>query len=219
MQSYIQRCNYAQSYYEYVYNIKAACYHGFPVTYYSIDWDSSVYNETLMAGTYEKIGVGELSGMKWKKILQLPVREIEPITTTNTASEKGLTMHESEISSIVFTSQYGLKPYEWDIIHFDQDFMFPNIGDDAPVFVVTNTDPATYGTLTEWRCRLKVAPFRLSDLKKQISTQYMFLDYTKQIHRLDIATIILKLQQRSDSLSGRLKNLFNDLTGFYLKEV
>ena len=153
MQTYLQRCNYAQSYYEYAYNIKAACYYGFPVTYYSIDWKNSMYDETLMAGTYEKIGVGELSGMKWKKILLLPVREVEPITPTNTAGEKGLTMHESEVNSIVFPSQYGIKPYEWDIVHFSQSFMFPDIGDDTPIFVVTNTDPATMGTMTEWRCR------------------------------------------------------------------
>lgn len=219
MQTFIQRCNYAQSYYEYVYSIKAACYHGFPVNYYSVDWENSVYDETLMAGTYEKIGIGELSGMKWKKILQLPVREVEPITPTNTAGEKGLTMHESEITSLVFPGTYGLKPYEWDIVHFTQNYMFPDIGDDAPIFVVTNTDPATYGTLTEWRCRLKVAPFRLSDLKKQISSEYMFLDYTKQIHRLDIAIILMKLQQRSDSLSEQLGNLFNDQSGTYLNDV
>lgn len=219
MQSYIRRCNYAQSYYEYIYNIKAACFYGFPVNYYSIDWTESIYDETLMAGTYEKIGVGDLSGIRWKKILQLPVREVEPITPTNNAGEKGLTMHESEITSMVFPSQYGIKPYEWDIVHFTQNYMFPDIGDDAPIFVVTNTDPATYGTMTEWKCRLKVAPFRLSDLKKQVSSEYMFLDYTKQIHRLDIATILLKLQQRSDSLSEQTRDLFSDLSGFYIRNI
>lgn len=217
MISYFKRCNYEQCFYEYIYDIKAACYHGFPVTYYSIDWKNSVYDETLFAGSYEKIGVGDLSGMKWKKILFLPVHEVEPIVPTNNGTEKGLTMHESELSSIVFPSKYGLKPYEWDVVHFDQRFMFPDIGDDSPVFVVANTDPATYGTLTEWKCRLKVAPFRLSDIKKQISSEYMFLDSTKQIHRLDIAIILLKLQDRSNSSSQVLTALFDDLTGYYLK--
>jgi hypothetical protein len=218
MQPWIRRYNYISDYYDTAYNIYSKVYPGYPVTYYSVDWKNSVYDKKLMAGSYEKNGIGSLTGIEFKKILLLPVFGIEQITPVNTGSERGLTMHDSETSTVTFSSEYGLKPYEWDVIHFSQDFMSPDNNDDSPVFVVRNTNPATYGNMTMWQCSIKVAPYRLGDVKKQISSEYMFLDFTKSIHRLDTAYILIQLQQRSNSLSDNLKDLFHS-TGFYLQEV
>jgi len=216
MQPWIRRFNYFSDYYNTVYNQYANVYPGFPITYYSVDWSSSVYDIKLMAGSYEKNGVGSLTGIVFKKILFLPVFGIEQITPTNTGSERGLTMHDSETSTISFSSEYNLKPYEWDVIHFSQGFMSPDNNDNGPVFVVKNTNPATYGNMTMWNCQIKVAPYTLGDIKKQISSEYMFLEFTKKIHRLDTAMILLKLQQRSESLSENLSDIFHS-TGFYLQ--
>lgn len=218
MQPWIRRYNYISDYYNTVYNTYTNVYAGYPVTYYSVDWKESVYDTNLMAGSYEKNGVGSLTGIKFKKILLLPVYGIEQINPSNTGSERGLTMHDTETSTISFSTDYGLKPYEWDVIHFSQGFMSPDNNDDGPVFVVRNTNPATFGRMTHWQCSIKVAPYRLGDVKKQISSEYMFLEFTKQIHRLDAAAILIKLQQRSDSLSEYLKDVFHN-TGFYLQTV
>jgi hypothetical protein len=218
MQPWIRKYNYISDYYDTLYNIYSQVHPGFPITYYNIDWDNSVYDKKLMAGSYEKNGIGTLSGIKFKKILLLPVYGIEQITPTNSASEKGLTMHESENSTIAFPTTYSLKPGEWDIVHFSQSFMSPDNKDNGPVFVVKNVNPATYGRLTVWQCQLKTAPYALEDIKKQIDSEYMFLEFTKRIHRLDTASILIKLQQRSNSLSEELKNLFHN-TGFYLQEI
>ena len=215
MQPWIRRYNYISDYYNTIYNIYTNVYTGYPVTYYSVDWNESVYDKKLMAGSYEKNGVGTLTGIKFKKILLLPVYGIEQITPSNSAGEKGMTMFESETSNISFSSDYGIKPYEWDVVHFSQDFMSPDNNDDSPVFVVRNTSPATYGNMTHWQCALRVAPYRLGDVKQQISSEYMFLEFTKRIHRLDTAAILIKLQQRSGSISDNLRDLFHD-TGFYL---
>lgn len=218
MQPWIRRYNYFSDYYNTVCNQYAKVYPGFPVTYYSVDWSSSVYDIKLMAGSYEKNGVGLLTGIVFKKILLLPVFGIEQITPTNSGSERGLTMHDSETSMISFSSEYGLRPSEWDVIHFNQGFMSPDNNDNGPVFVVRNTNPATYGNMTMWNCSIKAAPYTLGDVKKQISSEYMFLEFTKSIHRLDTAMILLKLQQRSESLSENLSDLFHS-TGFYLQET
>jgi len=218
MQPWIRRYNYISDYYNTVYNIYANAYPGYPITYYSVDWKESIYEPKLMAGSYEKNGVGALSGIKFKKILILPVYGIEQITPSNSGGEKGLTMHETETSTITFSSEYGLIPYEWDVVHFSQEFMSPDNNDNGPVFVVRNTSPATYGNMTMWNCSIKVAPYSLGDIKKQISSEYMFLEFTKKIHRLDTASILIKLQQRSDNLSENLSNVFHD-TGFYLQGI
>jgi len=218
MQPWIRRYNYISDYYNTVYDTYSKVYPGFPITYYSIDWQESIYDKKLMAGSYEKNGVGSLSGIKFKKILLLPVFGIEQINPNNSGGERGLTMHETETSTVSFSSNYGLIPYEWDIVHFNQNFMSPDNNDDGPVFVVRNTNPATHGRMVMWNCQLKVAPYRLGDVKKQISSEYMFLEFTKKIHRLDTAAILLKLQQRSGSLSENLRSIFHN-TGFYLQDV
>jgi len=217
MQPWIRIYNYISDYYNTIYDIYSKVYPGYPISYYSVDWENSVYDKKLMAGSYEKNGVGTLTGIKFKKILLLPVFGIEQITPNNSAGEKGLTMHETETSTISFSSNYGLTPSEWDIIHFSQDFMSPDNNEDGPVFVVRNVNPATYGNMMMWNCSLKVAPYRLGDVKKQISSEYMFLEFTKSIHRLDTAAILLKLQQNSNSISDELKDMFHG-TGFYLQE-
>jgi len=218
MQPWIRRYNYISDYYNTVYDTYTNVYPGYPVTYYSVDWSNSVYDTNLMAGSYEKNGVGSLTGIKFKKILLLPVYGIDQITPSNNGGEKGLTLHDTETSTVSFSSDYGLKPYEWDVIHFSQGFMSPDNNDNGPVFVVRNTSPATYGRMTHWKCDIKTAPYTLGDVKQQISSEYMFLEFTKQIHRLDTAAILIKLQQRSDSLSENLKDIFHDI-GFYLQDI
>ena len=50
----------------------------YPVTYYKVDWKNSIYDEDLMGASYEKHGLGQLSGIVWKKIQMLPVYWTEP---------------------------------------------------------------------------------------------------------------------------------------------
>jgi len=220
MQPWVRSFNYLQNYYDSVYKVYSTYYPAYPVVYYMVDWEASVYEKgTLDAGTYEKMGVGELSGLKYRKILFLPVYGIEQITPTNNAGERGVTMYDSEITQVVIPSDYNFKPCEWDIVHFIQDFVSPEQFENGPVFVVHNVNPATLGTMTHYQCKLKVAPFELEAVKDQLSGQYMFLEHTKKIHRIDTAFIMLRLQERSEAISLRLKDMFHDPTGFYLRQT
>lgn len=217
IQPWIRKYQYIRDYYETVYNIYTEEYPGYPINFYTVDWENSIYDRNLMGGSYAKMGVGELSGIKWKKILLLPVYAIEQIQPENTADEKGVTMIESERTSCVLPSTYGLKPCEWDIVHFHQDFMFPNKPQDIePLFIVQNVNLATYGEMTHYQMRLKVAPFKRDQLEKQISSYHMFLEFTHKIHDIDVAAFLLKLQNKNTQLANRLKDLFHDPTGLYL---
>ena len=147
MQEYIRRFNYISDFYwtqnEWAAHLNAAAY---PVSYYKVDWENSVYDKDLMAASYEKYGVGEMSGIVYKQIQMVPVYHVEQVTPTPTADEKGLTLADSELLSIVIPSEYNLMPTEWDFIHFSQKFMFKG-SDSSPVFVVKGTEPSTYGNI------------------------------------------------------------------------
>lgn len=215
---WIRRYQYISDYYQTVYEYYSHTYQGFPCTYYSIDWDNSVYDKNLMAATYEKNGIGELSGLKFKKILMVPAYGLEAINPTYNAGERGVTLHESEYTNITIPSVVGINPSEWDVVHFHQDFMHPERPIDTdPLFVVNNITPATYGTQTHNQCRLTVSPSLLEDLEKQISSHWFFLEFTKTIHRLDTAQVLLKLETKNELLSERLQSTFHT-TGFYLQE-
>ena len=217
IQPWLRKYQYIQDYYLTLYNIYTEEYPGYPITLYVVDWENSIYDRNLMGGSYKKMGVGELSGIKWKKILLVPVYAVEQIQPENTADEKGVTMIESERTSCVLPSTYGVVPGEWDIVHFSQNFMYPHKPQDIePLFVVNNVNLATYGNLTHYQMRLKVAPFKRDELEKQVTTYHMFLEFTHKIHDIDTSAFLLKLQNKHSLLSNRIKKLFHDPTGLYL---
>jgi len=220
MENYIRKYNYIKDYYETVYDLYAENYPGYPVTYYALDNENSVMDrENLMAGAYERQGVGKLSGFLWRKISMLPVFGIEQIQPTQDSGEKGLTYQQSENTQISFPSKYNFRPSENDIIHFSQEFLKKAALDIKPLFVVSNVNLATYGEITMYQCVLKPAPFSRDELEKQISSYWMFMNLDKKIHRADNAQLMLRLQNKSEQLSDRLRTLFHDPTGTYLEQV
>jgi len=210
---------YIRDYYHTLYSIYGDYYVGYPLTYYSIDWENSIYDEKLTAGTYEKIGVGDLSGMKWKKILHFPVYAVEQIQPEYNASEKGLVLETSEISSISFSSNFGLKPFEWDIIEFQQDFMFKDRDvNDQPLFHISNITLSMYGSLKHWKCKINVSPVSKVQLDQQVTSYWVFLQHTKKIHNNDTASLLIKLHKKLGLLKTNTNNLFHN-SGFYLTNV
>lgn len=218
MQPYIRKYSYIQDYYYTLYQIYSTNYIGYPVNYYMFDPDESVFDkDQLISGSYEKNGIGDLSGIKFRKILLLPVYGVEQIQPSYNASEKGLNLSDSEYSSLSFSSEFGIVPNEWDVIHFNQSFMFPDKPFDLdPLFTVTNINKATYGSVTHYQTKVRVASFNREDIEKQISSYWMFLDFTKKIHRIDTAALLLRLQKRSTDIYSNLQDMFHN-TGFYLQ--
>lgn len=219
MHPYIRRYNYISDWY-WTQNRYSAHHHApaFPVSYYNIDWGNSIYDEDLMAGSYERHGIGQLSGMKWNKIQMLPVYWTETVQPQATADEKGYTTKDSDIVSVVIPSEYGLKPTAWDLVHFSQKFMFGR-SDFSPIFVVKNVDESTHGSINYIKLTLGVEPANsLMKVENQISDNYMFLEFTKRIHQIQIASVLLKLQSRHEQLTTQSYNLFHK-TGFYFQEI
>lgn len=216
MLPWIRRYNYIEDYFYTSYRLYIELYHAYPITYYSLDFENSIIDdEHLMAMNYEKIGVGKLSGIKWKKINLLPVFGVEQIQPSQNSGDKGMTYHESMYSSIAFPSIYGLKPTEWDIVDLNLGFRSSSIKI-SPLFVVSNINLAHQNDYFQiYQCRLSVAPFDLTMLEKQISSYYTFLEHEKRIFPIDVSNCLLNIHERFENVAGNLRNLFNHKTGMF----
>jgi hypothetical protein len=217
MEPWVRRYNYIEDYFKFAYELYRNEYPAMPCTYYSLDFENSVMDkEILDAGAYERFGLGNLSGLKWKKILMLPVWNIDQVQPTYESSEKGLILQDSEWSQVTFPSTYGIKASELDFVLFEQDFAQTDLNI-KPLFVVTQINMAHYGDyFNMWQCRLKVVHDRLS-LEKQISSYWMFLEYSKMIYPAENANILLKLERKNKLLTDNLYSMYNENVGFYFK--
>jgi len=218
MQPWLREYNYIQDYFTTAYSIYEKLYPAYPATYYSFDMDNSVLENTkLYAGTYEKIGVGTLSGAVWKKMELLPVSSIEEVQPVTESNEYGMSTFESMPTQLTFPSTYGLKPLEWDVVDLNYGFKTKSIKL-RPLFVVTQVNMAHMGDFYQlYQCRLQVAPFTRDMLEKQISSYWKFDNHEKRLFLLENANFLLNMQTRAESLSARLKVLFNNKLGFYTR--
>jgi hypothetical protein len=80
MQKYLRIYDYIHEYQRLIYDYYSHSVVAFLTTYYHIDTDETVWeDENVFAGAYDR--VGEYSGIKWSKILLLPVYYIDEINS------------------------------------------------------------------------------------------------------------------------------------------
>lgn len=217
---WIRSYNYQEDYFRTLYEIYSehyiACY---PVTYYSLDVDSTIWDkEKINAGSYEKGGVGELSGVKWKKIQLLPVFGLEQVNMNQSSDEKGgMTYKDGASTQVLFPSVYGLKPLEGDVVDLSFGYKTPAINNKM-LFTVNNINQSHMGDFFQiYQCQLKMAPFNREDVEKQISTDWAFYEHEKTIVPLTNFRRLMKLQQLSVDLATTFnRELFDKQTGLYL---
>ena len=216
---WLRAYNYIEDFFRTLYELYSKHYvPSYPVTYYSTDianciWDS----EQLNAGSYEKGGVGELSGIKWAKIQMLPVWGVEPVQMLQDSNEKGgMTFREGASTQIIFPSLYGLIPNEGDVVDLSFGYRTPTVKMKM-LYTVNNINMGHQGDFFQiYQLQLKMAPFTVDELEKQVSSYFMFYDHEKEILPLYNARRLLSLQEMSVNLTNQINSLYDRQTGFYL---
>lgn len=181
------------------------------VTYYHLDPENSIWDTTdLTGGYYEKIG--SLSGVRWKKILTLPVYFIEETSTIFDAQDIGV-VNEGN-TGFVIPSSYGITPVANDIIKVYQNWVQDD--DTYALFVVTAVQKQTPGDKTYWKCGCKVEQSRTTnELDLQVSDLLIFYDYDKKIHQVDEASSMTRLLSKNEKNKNNLSSLYDDNSGLY----
>lgn len=212
MQNYSRIYDYIHEYQRLVYEYYSVHGVAFLVTYYNIDPNNTIWdNENLLGGSYERIG--DLTGMRFRKILSLPVYWFDDVQSVFDGQQIGY-IKEGQ-STMVFPSSYGITPYPGDFVKFEQSFLRPT-NDVYPVFVVGGVEKSANTDKTFWKTNIQVREsLKTSDVDAQVTDILSFVEYDKKIHRLDDAASIARTLIKNDNLSIRLKSLYDTNSGFY----
>lgn len=206
--------DYIEEYQYLVYEYYAKDAIAFLVTYYHLNKEETVWDDVdLFGGYYEKIG--DLTGVKWDKILLLPVFFIEEISTLFDATAEKGQIKQNETSFII-PSEYGFTPYPNDLVKFEQSYLQTDV-DDYPIFSVTGVEIASNTKRRFWKLRIETEQSRtITEVDKQVSGLYTFFDYDKKIHEINEASLMTKILQRNQDIGNMLKTKFDQNSGFYL---
>ena len=186
----------------------------FLTTYYNINTDQTIWeDEKLLGGSYEAIG--EYSGVKFNKILLLPVYFIEELPPSSFDGQEIGLVKEGE-TSIVIPSSYGITPYPHDLVKFEQEYLRPS-NDVYPVYTVVGAEIHPNTDKRFWKLKIEVLQSEITtEVDKQVENTLAFYDYDKIIHTLVDSEFLTKMLLKNSSLRGTLKELFDDNSGFYL---
>lgn len=219
-QSYTRKYNYIQDYFSTVYELYLKTHPAYPINYYAVDTSSTIWqDDEFRAGTYEKDGIGELSGKKFKKILELPIFQLTAIQPTLDSGEYGLTTKSSMQGSFVLPQAYNLKPTPGDFV--DISYGLKNTGNPTKVmYIITNLEYAHYGDeFNLYKCTIQVAAPCRVDVEKHVSSIYRFYEPSKSIIPASNASILYKMIARAENISESMKSMYHCNTGFYLDKI
>ena len=212
MQNWERLYGYIQEWQNLVYQYYSAHGVAFLSTYYNINKDETIWDDTQMfGGAYERVGT--YTGIKWDKYLLFPVYFTEEISTGFDGSEIGL-IKEQE-SSIVMPSIYGVTPYAGDIVKFEQEFLRPS-NDIYPLFIITGAEIHPNTDRRFWKLKVKVFESKSTDdIDDQVENTYVFFDYDKKVHTLTDSTTLARMLSKNETLRSRLRNMWDENSGLY----
>jgi len=205
--------DYIHEYQRLIYEFYSKDVVAFLTTYYHIDTGDTVWeDENLFGGAYEK--VGSLSGIKWNKILLLPVYYIEEINTAFDAQDIGY-VKDNE-THFVIPSTYGITPLPNDKLKLEQAFLRTN-NDTYPVFSVTGVEKSVNVDRLFWKLKVEVEQsVTTTQLDLQLSDTYTFFEYDKKIHSIPDAQFLTRLLAKNETLRDRLSSsLYDGNSGYY----
>lgn len=204
--------DYPLDYFELLYQYYAASGVRTPLTYYSLDMENSVVDKTVLnGGSYEKFG--ELSGWRWRKINMFPVYSIEPIQLVAAADEQGV---EFEASTTFFIPAiYEIQPHVHDLFVYDylqkRDDPFEQ---KINGYEVVNIEKSSQSKITFWKASAKMYG-DISWVEYQLSGNYAFIDYEKQIYETRNAINLQQLILKNTKLG--INDYFNRNSGLYME--
>ena len=207
---------YPLDYYEFLYQYYSAFGVRTPVTYYSLDLSNSVYDGDLLdGGTYEQMG--NLSGLLWKKINMLPVYQLEQLNFAMNADESGV-YYPNLATSFYLPASYELRPRVHDFMVYEQiserDDPFKA---SLPMYEVVNVEKATSADVTFWKVVLNNTSRSKRDIEDQLSGNFTFVDFEKQIYPTSDAILLQKFILKNSNL--KVNDFWKQHIGLYAETL
>jgi hypothetical protein len=212
IQYYRRLYEYVHEYQKLVHEVYADHVVRYLVTYYNINKDETIWeDEKIFGGAYHD--VRDLTGIKWDKILLLPVYFPEDITSPFDGQDVGYIKDNQ--TTIVFPSTYGIIPYPGDMIKLEQEYLRPN-RDIYPIFRVEGVEISTNTDRRYWKMTIRNFQSRdTQELEDQVARTLAYSEYDKKIHTLSDSQFISRLLSKHEDLRSCLKSKFDSNSGFY----
>ncbi len=211
MQNWSRLYEYIHDYQNLVYDFYSKHAVAFLTTYYNIDKDNTIWeDEDVMGGAYERLG--DLSGIKFTKLLLIPVYFIDEINTAFTGDERGL-IKEGE-TTFVIPGTYGITPYPGDIVKLEQAFLRPT-NDTYPIYIVSGVEIHPNTDKRFWKIKVSVWGDSITQVDEQVLNTKTFFNYDKKIHTVPNGTTLARMLLKYETVKERLSDLFDSNTGFY----
>ena len=215
LQKYFRIYEYIDEFWNSIYDVYSRHAIAYLCNYYSIDVSNTVWDSTnMMSGPYE--WVGELSGVRWRKILLLPVFFITETSTDFDGKEEGV-VNEGDFTMVI-PSSYGFIPIFGDIIKLDQAAItYPGRYDNFPVYIVTGIKKQSSQDKTYFHLHCDVYQSKTVDsIDAQTSDTVTFFDYDKKIHTLENSITMTQMLEKSNMIRTVLKQMYDQNSGYYL---
>jgi len=212
VQKYQRLYDYIHEYQRLVYDFYSKDSVAFLTTYYHIDSDETIWeDENVFAGAYDR--VGEYSGIRWNKVLLLPVFFIDEINTPLDGQEIGYVKENQ--TTFVIPSSYGITPLPNDKLKLEQSYLRPT-NNIYPLFNVGGVEKSVNADRLFWKIIVQLEQsVTETQLNDQVEATYTFFDYDKKIHTVSDATFMTRLLSKNESLRAVGKGLFDNNSGFY----
>lgn len=212
MQNYKRIFDYYYEFWKTIYQVYARHGIAYKVTYYRLDIDQTIWDDdTMFNGPYELIG--EYSGVKWNKILFLPIYFISEMMSQWEAKPEGW-VNPGEID-ITIPSDYGFIPLVGDVIKLDETTIDTD-RDNNPIFIISGIKKQTHQNLAYWQVHCNIRESKSTeDLDLQVDKTLVFYDYDKKIHTLDDSIALTRILNKNQILRDNLKLLYDHNSGLY----
>lgn len=205
--------DYIHEYQQLIYDFYSKDVVAFLTTFYHIDTDDTVWeDENMFAGSYDR--VGNLSGVKWNKILLLPVYYIDEISTSFDAQDIGY-IKENE-TTFVIPSTYNFVPLPNDKIKLEQAYLRPT-NNIYPIYNISGVEKSVNADRLFWKLKVEVEQSVTSaQLDQQLIDTFTFFEYDKKIHTIPDAQFLSRLLSKNETLRDMLrKDLYDQNSGYY----
>ena len=205
--------DYIHEYQRLIYDFYSKDVVAFLTTFYHIDTDDTVWeDENMFGGSYDR--VGNLSGVKWNKILLLPVYYIDEISTSFDGQDIGY-IKENE-STFVIPNTYGIVPLPNDKIKLEQAYLRPT-NNIYPIYNISGVEKSVNADRLFWKIKVEVEQsITSSQLDQQLIDTFTFFEYDKKIHTIPDAQFLSRLLSKNEKLRGILSNdLYDKNSGYY----
>ena len=213
IQKYERVYEYISDYHKLLYDFYSKHAISFLVTYYHLNVEETIWDDDkLFGGSYEDFG--DLTGVKYDKILLLPVYFMDEVSTAFDGQDIGYVKEGS--TTLTLPSSYNFIPYPGDIIKFDQTFL-RQTNDTYPLFRIEGVEKSVNADLTFWKLTAHQYQSRttLNIEEYQLNRILTFFEYDKKIHILNDGEFLTRLLIKNETLKDNLNNLYDDNSGLY----